>query len=99
MTKPLPSCLCALALLIASATATSYQQQKAEPLKLAQTISMPNVKGRIDHMDVDINGERLFVSGLENGSLEIIDLKAGKWKGSITGFKKAQGAAYDPNLH
>ncbi len=99
VSKPLPSCLCALALLIASATATSSQQQKAEPLKLAQTISMPNVKGRIDHMDADVGGERLFVSGLENGSVEIIDLKAGKWKGSIPGFKEPQGVAYDPTLN
>jgi len=28
--------------------------QSAAPLHLVQTISMPNVKGRIDHMDVDV---------------------------------------------
>lgn len=99
MTKPLPSCLFASALLIASAVAANSQQQKPQPLKLVQTIPMPNVKGRIDHMDVDVHGKRLFVSGLENGTLEIIDLGAGKWKDSIPGFKEPQGVAYDPTLN
>src|SRR5258705_7780374 len=73
--------------------------QSAAPLQLVQTISMPNVKGRIDHMDVDVKGKRLFVAGLENGSLEVIDLQAGKWVKSIPGFKKTQGVAYVPSLN
>jgi DNA-binding beta-propeller fold protein YncE len=69
------------------------------PLRLVQTIAMPNVKGRIDHMDVDVKGKRLFVAGLENGSLEVVDLGAGKWSKSIPGFKKTQGVAYVPSLN
>jgi WD40 repeat protein len=69
------------------------------PLRLVQTIPMPNVKGRIDHMDVDVKGKRLFVAGLENGSLEVVDLAAGKWSKSIPGFKKTQGIAYVPSLN
>ena len=64
------------------------------PLRLVQTIPMPNVRGRIDHMDADAAGERLFVSGLENGSLEIVDLKAGKRSRSIPGLQKPQGVWY-----
>jgi len=33
------------------------------------------VKGRLDHMDVDVKGKRLFVAGLENGTLEVVDLQ------------------------
>ena len=73
--------------------------QSADPLQLVQTIPMPNVKGRIDHMDVDAKGKRLFVAGLENGSLEVIDLQAGKWLKSIPGFKKTQGVAYVRSLN
>jgi DNA-binding beta-propeller fold protein YncE len=69
------------------------------PLRLVQTIPMPNVKGRIDHMDVDVKGKRLFVAGLENGSMEVVDLGAGKWSKSIPGFKKTQGVAYVPSLN
>jgi len=68
--------------------------QETHPLRLVQTIPLPNVKGRIDHMDVDVKGKRLFVAGLENGSLEIVDLGGGKWLKSIPGFKKPQGIAY-----
>jgi DNA-binding beta-propeller fold protein YncE len=73
--------------------------QSAPPLHLVQTIPMPNVKGRIDHMDVDVTGKRLFVAGLENGSLEVLDLRAGKRLKSIPGFKKTQGVAYVRSLN
>jgi DNA-binding beta-propeller fold protein YncE len=73
--------------------------QSAAPLQLVQTIPLPNVKGRIDHMDVDVKGKRLFVAGLENGSLEVLDLRAGKWLKSIPGFKKTQGVAYVGSLN
>ena len=69
------------------------------PLRLVQKIPLPNVNGRIDHMDVDVKGQRLFVAGLENGSLEVVDLRAGKWTQSIPGFKKPQGVAYLPELN
>src|SRR5258705_12769776 len=80
------------------AAATAFAQD-AQPLKLVQTIPVPNVKGRIDHMDVDVKGKRLFVAGLENGSLEVVDLRAGKWLKSIPGFKKTQGVAYVGSLN
>jgi DNA-binding beta-propeller fold protein YncE len=73
--------------------ASLVDAQEKEPLHLIQTIPMPNVKGRLDHMDVDVKGKRLFVAGLENGSLEVIDLQAGKWLKSLAGFKKTQGVA------
>jgi hypothetical protein len=56
------------------------------PLRLVQTIPMPNVNERIDQMDVDVKGKRLFVAGVENGSLEVVDLGAGKWSKSIPDF-------------
>jgi len=74
-------------------------QSSAPPLKLLQTIPLPDVKGRIDHMDVDVKGKRLFVAGLENGTLEVVDLKGGKRTRSIPGFKAPQGIAYLPALN
>jgi len=85
-------------IVLASLSTQAYAQDHA-PLRLVQTISMPNVKGRIDHMDVDVKGKRLFVAGLENASLEVVDLQAGKWLKSIPGFKKTQGVAYVPSLN
>ena len=77
----------------------SIHAQDKPPLKLIQEIRLPNVKGRIDHMDVDVRGKRLFVAGLENGTLEVVDLRAGKWARSVPGLKAPQGVAYVPSLN
>src|ERR1700731_2942096 len=92
-------CVCVTALLFLSALISRATPQEKEPLRLVQTIPMPNVKGRIDHMDVDVQRNRLFVAGLDNGSVEVINLGAGKWLKSIPGFKKTQGIAYVPSLN
>src|SRR5437016_12389009 len=81
------------------APALSVHGQDKPPLKLIQKIPLPNVKGRIDHMDVDVRGKRLFVAGLENGTLEVVDLKAGKWARSVPGLQTPQGVAYVPALN
>ena len=88
----------AVAVLLVCAATTAFAQG-AQPLKLIQKIPMPNVKGRIDHMDVDVKGKRLFVSGLENGSVEVVDLQAERWTKNIPGFLKPQGIAYVPALN
>ena len=62
--------------------------------ELIQTIPLQNVTGRIDHMDIDIPGQRLFVSELGNNSVDVVDLKTGKHIGSISGLHEPQGIAY-----
>src|SRR5215467_5979782 len=89
--------LAAIVLIGYTAIAPSQEGGK-QPLKLVQTISLPNVKGRLDHLDVDLKGRRLFLAALENGSFEVVDLRAGKWERSIPGFKKPQGAVFVPEL-
>src|SRR5258708_4364000 len=88
-----------LSLTVLASLGTQAYAQDHAPLRLVQTIPMPNVKGRIDHMDVDVKNKRLFVAGLENGSVEVADLHSGKWQKSISGFKKPQGIAYVPSLN
>lgn len=77
----------------------AVSQTTGAPLRLVQTISMPNVKGRLDHMDVDVEGKRLFLAGLENGTLEVLDLRTGEWLRRLTGFKKPQGVLYVPKVN
>ena len=50
-------------------------------------------------MMVDTQGKRLFVAGLENATVEVVDLHAGKWARSIPGFKKPQGVLYVAELN
>jgi DNA-binding beta-propeller fold protein YncE len=71
--------------------------QEKSPLRPAQTIALPNVEGRIDHLAVDLQSQRLFLAALGNNTLEVIDLKAGKVVHSVKGLHKPQGVAFIPN--
>ncbi|HEV2200325.1 MAG TPA: hypothetical protein VGR73_10935 [Bryobacteraceae bacterium] len=66
-----------------------------EALSLTTHIPLPNVKGRLDHFGVDIKGQRLFVAGVANGTLEVVDLKAGRRVRTITDLEEPQGVYYD----
>ncbi len=69
------------------------------PLKQVQTIPLPDVQGRIDHMAVDLEHERLFVAALGNNSVEVIDLSDGSFAWSAKGLHAPQGIAYLPDLN
>jgi DNA-binding beta-propeller fold protein YncE len=75
----------------------------AEPgtatLELKQTIPMPGVEGRIDHLDLDASGERLFVCALANNTAEVLDLRKGERVHSITGLGAPQGLVYLAELN
>ena len=78
---------------------TAYAQDTTALLKMDKTIPMPKVEGRIDHMAVDVVGQRLFVAALENNTVEVLDLKAGKTIQSLSGFAEPQGIAYIPEFN
>jgi hypothetical protein len=82
------------------ASVLSIHGQDKLPLKLVQKIPMPNVKGRLDHFGVDLVGRRLFVAALgdDQNTVEVIDLKSGKWISSIPGQSKPQGLFYSPDF-
>jgi DNA-binding beta-propeller fold protein YncE len=63
-------------------------------LRLAQTIPLPSVEGRLDHMAIDVEGQRLFIAALGNSSVEVVDLRAGKRSHSLGGFHEPQGVAW-----
>jgi len=68
-------------------------------LQLKQTVSLPGVEGRIDHLALDAAGERLFVCALGNNTVEVLDLQKGERIHSITGLSAPQGIAYIPELN
>ena len=70
--------------------------QAAQPLRLEKTIELPDVQGRIDHMSIDVKGERLFVSALGNNTLEVVDLKVGQRAKTVGQLKEPQGVVYIP---
>ncbi len=69
---------------------------KNSTLQKIQTIPLSNVNGRIDHMDIDIDGGRLFVAELGNHSVDIIDLMSGKILYRINGLDEPQGIVFVP---
>jgi DNA-binding beta-propeller fold protein YncE len=73
--------------------------QSASPLELKQTILLPAVEGRIDHLTYDPAGERLFVCALGNNTVEVVDLRRGERIHSITGLGSPQGVAYVPEFN
>jgi len=76
-------------------TATNAEEKA---LKLKQTIALPGVEGRIDHLAFDGAGERLFVCALGNDTVEVLDLRKGERIHSITGLGAPQGVAYVPEF-
>src|SRR5882672_4318368 len=85
-------------LMILFAFAALAWGQAAQPLRLEKTIELPEVQGRIDHLSVDVKGQRLFVSALGNNTVEVIDLKAGKRVKTISGLQEPQGVLYVPAI-
>lgn len=70
--------------------------QQTDDLKLEKTIPMPSVKGRIDHMDVNMKDRIVFVAALGNNSVEVVDIVKGTVLYSIKSMDEPQGIAYIP---
>ena len=75
----------------------AHAEQKA--FKLKQTIPLPGVEGRIDHLALDAANDRLFVCALGNNTVEVLDLRKGERIHSISGLGAPQGIAYIPELN
>src|SRR5947209_8121067 len=66
-----------------------------EPLLvLEQKIPLGKVSGRIDHLAIDVDRQRLFVAELGNNSVGIVDLNAGRLVRNLDGIRKPHGVAY-----
>lgn len=63
-------------------------------LRLERAIPLPGVEGRIDHLSVDLEGQRVFLAALGNGTVEVIDLRLGQRVGQIKSLKEPQGLLY-----
>jgi DNA-binding beta-propeller fold protein YncE len=71
--------------------------EPAAPLILTATVPLEGVKGRFDHF---ASGKgKVFVSGLGNNSVEIIDLFQGTRAHEITGVPNPQGVTFSPEAN
>jgi hypothetical protein len=75
-------------------TCQAQTNSSKQLLTLDKEIAMTGVKGRIDHIDINVQDQIAYIAALGNNTLEIVDLKIGKVTGSIQGLDEPQGVAY-----
>ena len=71
-------------------------QTATPPLKLVQTIPLPGIEGALDHMDLDVQGQRLFIPAEQAGLVEVVDVKNGKRLRTISSVRWPSTVAYHP---
>src|SRR6267378_7751786 len=56
----------------------AQDQTPAAPLRLLQKLPLPGLDGALDHMAIDVHGQRLFIPAEQHGTVEVLDLRTGK---------------------
>jgi DNA-binding beta-propeller fold protein YncE len=69
----------------------------AAPLELESKIPLGDIRGRIDHLAIDLGRQVLYVAELGNDSVGVVDLKERKTIRTLTGLKEPQGIGYAPS--
>jgi hypothetical protein len=59
--------------------------QNTSPLHLEKEIPLPGVGERIDHFCADVRGQHLFIAALENGTVDVLDIRKGERSTEIKG--------------
>lgn len=86
-------------LTLAAAMAGTAFPAMARSLSVEARIPLGPVRGRIDHLAIDLEGMRLFVAELGNDSVGVVDLRAGKVVDTIDGLAEPQGVGWEPGTH
>jgi hypothetical protein len=69
----------------------SAVQLESADLEALASIELPHVEGRIDHMALDLDRDRLWLAALENGTLECVDVRTAQFAGRCTFPSEPQG--------
>ena len=91
------SCFVAIAAASFAPDRAFSQTPSPSSLQLEAKITLGDVKGRIDHMAIDLPRRRLFVAELGNDTVAVVDLNEQKVQHVITGLKEPQGIGYVPS--
>jgi DNA-binding beta-propeller fold protein YncE len=68
-------------------------------LRLVQSIALPGIEGRIDHLSIDVKGRRAFLAALAMNAIEVVDLKTGGVIRTLPDFAKPQGVRFVAKLN
>lgn len=69
--------------------------QTPSTLELMSRIPLAKVNGRMDHVGLDLAGQRLFAAAFDNKTLEVIDVQAGKQVRTIANLNHPQQSYFD----
>lgn len=69
---------------------------KSKSLQLMETISLPQVTGRIDHLSFDHKNQILFVAALGSNTVEAVDLRKKKIIHTLRNLSEPQGIVFLP---
>ncbi len=83
-----------LALLIGISVTGYAAESTPAALTVEARIGLGDIKGRLDHLAVDVARHRLYVAELGNDSIGVVDLETGKTIRTITGLYEPQGIGY-----
>src|SRR5215469_14305269 len=69
----------------------------ADPLVADGQIPLPDTRGRIDHLAIDLSRQRLLVAALGNNTVDIVDLEKRSRAARLTGLSEPQGVGVTAN--
>src|ERR1700676_5797842 len=79
--------------------AVAASAQTKPPLRLLQTIPLPDLKGGdFDHFDVDLPSNRIFLTAEDNDAVEVFDIRTNKLIHTIRGVETPHTLLYLPAL-
>jgi DNA-binding beta-propeller fold protein YncE len=84
------------ALILAVLIPGDVSAAESPPLERVRTIALRGPIGGLDHLAVDAKRGRLFVANTAGGSLDVVDLEAGKLLKQVPGQGRIRGVAYSP---
>lgn len=87
--------ICVLVFCFVAFSCCTATAQESAALTAKKPITLTKVEGRMDHMSVDVKGQRLFATAFDNHTLEVIDLKTNRQMHTIPNLDEPQGAYYD----
>ena len=79
--------------------ALEAKAQEKLPLKLIATTPLPKLVGDLEFFAPDLKGNRLFLCAENSKTVEVFNLRTGKWIRSIPGFGEPHDIVYLPDTN
>jgi DNA-binding beta-propeller fold protein YncE len=89
--------LTAIATCTVAAIFVTFAWAADAPLVLEAKVPLGEVRGRIDHVAVDVARQRLFVAELGNDTVGVVDLMHRTLLRTLSGLHEPQGMGYEPS--